>query len=370
MSTVSSSGLKHTVSVVTPLYNTEKYVAECIGSALDQTLRDVEVLVVDDGSRDRSAEIVEEIARRDSRVRLLRHPGGVNLGVSRTRRLGIMEASGEYIAFLDADDAFEPTKLEQQVSLMRAHPACLVCHTGVTAMPVPFEDHEVSRELEAQAKVISDHWNGFRPEITEYSFLDRPNALISNVICNSSAFAVAAAVRSAAAATRQAFQAEDFVQWALLATRGPFLFTPEPLTRYRVHAEASSYRVDRDYLKQLYRLIEFLLTLHALTDDHGLRARTESELLNILGLIRGVYAEGAASGTVGSLPESQQPVGTFTKSSWENSALELRSQVDHLQAQVNFLSERLATIRSSRVYRSLVKIRNLMNGIKPETVRR
>ena len=112
MSAVPPSGVERTVSVVIPLYNTEKYVAECIGSVLDQTLRDLEVLVVDDGSQDRSAEIVKQIARRDDRVRLLRHPGGVNLGVSRTRRLGITEASGEYIAYLDADDAFEPTKLD------------------------------------------------------------------------------------------------------------------------------------------------------------------------------------------------------------------------------------------------------------------
>ena len=116
---MSSSVVKPLVSVIVPLYNTEKYVAECVGSVRDQTLRELEALVIDDGSRDRSAQIVEEIANRDGRVRLLRHPGGVNLGVSRTRRLGIVEASGDYIAFLDADDTFEPSKLERQVDLMR-----------------------------------------------------------------------------------------------------------------------------------------------------------------------------------------------------------------------------------------------------------
>lgn len=130
---VAMSKSRCVVSVVVPLYNTEKYIAECIDSVLNQTLRDLEVLVVDDGSRDRSREIVEELARRDSRVRLLRHPGGVNLGVSRTRRLGITEASGDYIAYLDADDAFEPSKLEEQVGLMKAYPSCLLCHTGIKA---------------------------------------------------------------------------------------------------------------------------------------------------------------------------------------------------------------------------------------------
>ena len=54
-----------------------------------------------------------------------------------------MEASGEYIAYLDADDAFEPSKLERQVSLMKAHPACLLCHTGVNVMAIPLEDKRV-----------------------------------------------------------------------------------------------------------------------------------------------------------------------------------------------------------------------------------
>jgi glycosyltransferase involved in cell wall biosynthesis len=357
--------VKRTVSVVVPLYNTEKYVAECIGSVLDQTLRDLEVLVIDDGSRDRSVEIVEEIARRDNRVRLLRHPGGVNLGVSRTRRLGITEASGEYIAYLDADDAFETSKLERQVSLMRAHPACLLCHTGIKAVVVPVDDQERGRSLAAQAKCALDLWDCFRPEITEYSFLNRADALKNNVICNSSVLAVAAAVRTTAVATRQLFQYEDWAQWALLATKGPFIFTPEPLMRYRIHSESSSDAVSQEQLRKLYSMIELLLTLHALTDDPGLRALTESELLYNLASIRNIYAEAAPGGITQSLPESRRLAGKFDESSWKRSALELQSQVHQLQTQVAALAGRLDTIRGSRVYRSLVKVRGLLGGIKP-----
>jgi glycosyltransferase involved in cell wall biosynthesis len=378
MTAVRPSNVKRTVSVVVPLYNTEKYIEECISSVLDQTLRDLEVLVVDDGSRDRSVEIVEEIARRDGRVRLLRHPGGVNLGVSCTRRLGIREAAGEYIAYLDADDAFEPTKLERQVSLMKAHPACLLCHTAIKTVTVPVGDEGISKRpesqvrpsIEAQAKRYSDYWNYFLSEIAEYSFLDRPDALKSNPICNSSALAIAATVRSAAVAIRQAFQAEDFLQWTLLATKGPFLFTPEPLTRYRVHVEASSYPVSQEPLKHLYRLTEFLLSLHALTDDPVLRARSEAELLYSLGLIRDIYAEGASDGTGDYLNASRQPSENFDVSSWKYSALELQSRVNNLESQVWHLSHRLATIRGSMVYRGLIKVRNLLNAIKPAATKR
>jgi glycosyltransferase involved in cell wall biosynthesis len=371
MSDMLPSGVRPIVSVVVPLYNTEKYIAECVNSALNQTLKDVEVLAVDDGSSDRSAEIVREIARRDNRVRLLQHRGGINLGVSRTRRLGIQEARGEYIAYLDADDAFEPSKLERQVNLMKAHPACHLCHTGVKVVKVPLENQELAKLLESEgklsidttAKFYSDTWNNFRPDITEYSFLDRENALRSNIICNSSALSVAATVRSTVAATRQVFQAEDFTQWILLSTKGPFLYTPEPLTRYRLHSESSSYATSQEHLRHLYTMIEFLLTLHVLTTDPGLRARAESELLYNIAQIRNIYAESAALGNNESLSKSSRPPEKLVGTSWEHSVVELQSRVNSLQEQVKLLSDRLATIRASRVYRALVRIRNLVNGI-------
>ena len=359
------------VSVVTPLYNTEKYIAACINSVLNQTLKDVEMLVVDDGSRDRSAEIVEEIATRDTRVRLLRHPGGVNLGVSRTRRLGIMEASGEYIAYLDADDAFEPSKLERQIELLKAHARCVLCHTGIKGIAVPVEDQEQSSLLELQATSYTNFWNSFRSEITEYSFLDRLEAWRKNVICNSSALVVAAAVRSAPAATQQMFQSEDWVQWVLLSAKGPFVFTPEPLTVYRIHPAASSFtRFKLDSLKHLYSMVEFLLTVHALADDSGLKNHAASELLFVLSHIMEKYADRRPSETAVSHTESTRLPGRFNDLSWESMALELRSEVNTLQAQVAVLSERLAIIRSSKVYRSLLKARNLLNAITPRKTQR
>jgi hypothetical protein len=97
-------------------------------------------------------------------------------------------------------------------------------------------------------------------------------------------------------------------------------------------------------------MIESLLSLHALTDNPELRVRTESELLYNLGLIRNIYIEGAHSGVTDSVPKLRQPSEKFDGSSWEQSALELQSQVNDLQAQVRELSGRLTTICGSRVY--------------------
>jgi len=348
------------VSVITPLYNTEKYIAECIDSVLNQTLKDVEMLVVDDGSRDRSAEIVVTIARRDSRVRLLQHPGGVNLGVSRTRRLGIMEASGDYIAYLDADDAFEPTKLERQVDLLKSHPQCLLCHTAIKAMAAPAEDLERSKLIESQAQEMTDYFNGFRPQLLEYTFLELPEALRSNIICNSSVLARTEAIRSAPAATEQMFQYEDWVQWVLLSAKGPFVYTPEPLTRYRLHSESSSFSIYKNLLRHLYSQIEFLLSVNVLTDDTKIKARAESELIYCVSRIRGIYENQTHGVAGGSVDAPTQSPGNTLESAWAKSAIQLQSEVNDLKETVRSLSATIATIRSSRVYQGLSKIRKVL----------
>lgn len=100
------------VSVIIPAYNAEIYIAETLNSVLAQSFTDLEVIVVDDGSTDRTATIVTEIADRDGRVSLLIQQ---NAGVAAARNAGIQVARGEWLAFLDADDIWHPQKLEQQL---------------------------------------------------------------------------------------------------------------------------------------------------------------------------------------------------------------------------------------------------------------
>ena len=105
------------VSVVVPAYNAERWLAATLAAAASQTLREIEILVVDDGSTDRTPEIVMEHARRDPRVRLIQRKNG---GVGAARNSGILEARGKYVAPLDSDDLWYPEKLELQVACMEA----------------------------------------------------------------------------------------------------------------------------------------------------------------------------------------------------------------------------------------------------------
>lgn len=89
------------VSVIVPVFNVEKYLRQCIESLIEQTLTDIEILLIDDGSPDSSGEICDEYAKSDSRIRVFHKE---NEGLSLTRKFGVSKASGEYICFLDSDD--------------------------------------------------------------------------------------------------------------------------------------------------------------------------------------------------------------------------------------------------------------------------
>lgn len=103
------------ISIIIPSYNSEKYIVETLDSVLAQTYRNFEVLVMNDCSKDRTAEIVEAYAMRDSRIHLVNLSG--KKGVSHARNMGVQMASGEWIAFLDSDDLWRPDKLEKQLEL-------------------------------------------------------------------------------------------------------------------------------------------------------------------------------------------------------------------------------------------------------------
>ena len=104
------------VSVVIPVRNGERLIGRTLASALAQTYRNIEVIVVDDGSTDRTPALVETAAARDRRVRLLRRP---HSGVTATRNFGISRANGSLIAPLDADDLWHQEKIARQVAAMQ-----------------------------------------------------------------------------------------------------------------------------------------------------------------------------------------------------------------------------------------------------------
>ncbi len=108
------------VSVVMPAFNVEKYIEEAVRSVLDQTFKDLELIVVDDGSEDRTLEIVQALARNDNRLKIVVQENAGRPSIARNR--GIAQSTGDYLAFLDSDDFWLPNRVELMVSGLDRHP--------------------------------------------------------------------------------------------------------------------------------------------------------------------------------------------------------------------------------------------------------
>ena len=130
------------VSIIIPVYNVEKYLEECLESACNQTLKDIEIICVDDGSTDRSREIIVSYAERDPRIYLIDSPHG---GASSARNRGIEHARGTYIQFLDSDDYIEPMMSSIMYSTMTTHNVDIVM-CGITTL---YEEGQEYRDKEA-----------------------------------------------------------------------------------------------------------------------------------------------------------------------------------------------------------------------------
>ncbi len=107
------------ISVVMPVYNVERFVAEAVQSVLNQTFEDFELLIIDDVSPDGSVEICQQFT--DPRVRIIHHT--VNRGLAGARNTGVRQAQGEFLAFLDSDDCWHPEKLERHHTHLTSRPA-------------------------------------------------------------------------------------------------------------------------------------------------------------------------------------------------------------------------------------------------------
>jgi glycosyltransferase involved in cell wall biosynthesis len=206
------------VSVIIPTYNYGGFIAQAIGSVLTQTLKPAEIIVVDDGSTDETESIVKSLG---DKVRYIRQE---NAGVCAARNNGVAESTGRYIAFLDADDHWEPTKLEKQLRKFEEDPGLGLVHCGMRHF-----DSETGQTLD----VLTDGQEGWVAD--ELLLWERPAVNVSG---------------SAVMVTRDAFDAVkgfdarqrvgedwDFCYWVARKFRVGFI--REPLVNYRIHPRAA-----------------------------------------------------------------------------------------------------------------------------------
>ena len=201
-----------TISVIIPTYNAIAYLPDAIHSVLHQTYTDYEVIVVNDGSTDRTTQWVSQLS--DARVRLISQP---NQGKSAARNVGIQAAQSPYIAFLDADDLWESTKLEQQLAYMETYPDVGVVYTW-TALADP------TGQVTGRCITPTDAGNVW-------------TALVqSNILtCGSTPLIRTECFEHVGVFERDLSLSQDWNMWIRLAARYPFGVIQAPLVRYRQH---------------------------------------------------------------------------------------------------------------------------------------
>ena len=137
------------VSIIVPLYNAEKYIARCLDSLLSQTFENIEVVIINDGSTDDSREICEEFSHRDSRIKIFDMS---NSGVSAARNKGISYCRGEWILFVDSDDAIDHNTVEVLLELQKRQNVDTVVYSFI----FEFKDSEKAHKLPNQSINVCD----------------------------------------------------------------------------------------------------------------------------------------------------------------------------------------------------------------------
>lgn len=205
-------------SVVIPLYNKERQIAGTLRSVFAQTCADYEIIVVDDGSTDGSAAVVESL--HDPRIRLIRQ---ANAGVSAARNLGIAEARGEYIALLDADDEWHPEYLATIAALIRKYPQCDVFATNYSHV-----DSNGKTFPTTLRKIPFDGDDGILYNYFEVASVSSPP------ICSICITARKEAFQSVGGFPLGIKSGEDLLTWARLAARYKIAYSKKPLAVFNV----------------------------------------------------------------------------------------------------------------------------------------
>jgi glycosyltransferase involved in cell wall biosynthesis len=201
------------VSVVIPTYNRRHYIVEAVESVLAQTYRPLEIIVVDDGSTDGTE---GELQRFKKEVKYFRQE---NAGPSAARNRGIRAATGEYVALLDSDDLWAPTKLEKQVSLMERSPQVGVVFCEIARLEVDTGETQVRR-------CPPDLRGDIRRRLL------RRNCVIGS---DSAVLVRRACFDQMGVFDESLQQAEDWDLWIRISRHFRFDFVPEPLVTIRVH---------------------------------------------------------------------------------------------------------------------------------------
>jgi glycosyltransferase involved in cell wall biosynthesis len=204
------------ISVVMPVYNGERFLAPALESILKQTYRDFELIVVNDGSNDRTTEILDDYAFRDSRIRVIQSP---HIGLCEALNIGIDAAKNPWIARMDADDIAMPQRFEKQLNAAKHRPEVVVWGSYI-------------HHINSAGNILSFSKVG-PPTVNEFEKRRKRNEVVQ--VIHPTAFMRKDAVLKAGGYKPEYEAAEDVELFDRMGDSGPIVAVPEALLHYRVH---------------------------------------------------------------------------------------------------------------------------------------
>lgn len=232
------------ISVIMPVYNGEHFVRTAINSILSQTMKDFELILINDGSTDESTSIIGSYS--DARIRLINNEN--NVGLSGTRNIGLDAAQGKYIAWLDCDDVSQPTRLEKQYNLLESDPTIGLCGTWV--------------------ETFGNNQKHVWRYPTNPEFL-RCRMIFDDPVATSSVMLR----RSVTEHYSMRFDleyppAEDYDLWERISCRCRIANIPEVLTHYRIHGNQTSTQLAEQQKASVWKIQNRLISQLGLTTSN------------------------------------------------------------------------------------------------------
>ncbi len=248
------------ISVIVPVYRAEKFLHRCFDSVVRQTFSDWELILVDDASPDGSPALCDQFAARDSRVRVFHRKK--NQGVSEARNLGLNEAKGEYIAFLDSDDCYEPRALETLWNL-REQSGADAAACGITYV---FPDGTASPQSQLPAGVFGPE--EIREKLVNPLVGDRLAQPVFNGFCFCYLYS-AELIRKARIAFDGPYLEDELFILEYFCNARSLAVTDQPLYRYFLQEESVTHRYMKNFPQVFAR---FMKRKEALVARYGLES--------------------------------------------------------------------------------------------------
>jgi hypothetical protein len=224
------------LSVVMPVWNGEAFLEEAVGSILNQTLTEFEFLIIDDGSTDRTAEILAKYQSNDSRIRVFRLEHG---GIVAALNFGVEQARSQWVARMDSDDISHPTRLEKQWKAIIRHQRAVLCHCHRVIIGDPVLVTPAGRFIRTKALLAL--------RLCSHCPIVHPS-----VIFKKTTFLKCGGYQESDQ------YAEDFSLWGRMLTKGEVIGVAEPLLSFRVHKSS----ISKEKLSTQLRLSEEIAILH------------------------------------------------------------------------------------------------------------